>query len=77
MYMYAKDIVISVVPLCRYEQLAEQEEQSYQQLRRKLYSEVQVEKDKLTVDTSSLKEQVAKQLKELKVSLQPLQCNPF
>ena len=52
---------------CRYEQLAEQEEQSYQQLRRKLYSEVQVEKDKLAVEANTKEEETMKELKEIKV----------
>ena len=53
--------------IVRYEQLAEQEEQSYQQLRRKLYSEVQQEKDKLASETSIVREEIGRQLKELKV----------
>ena len=56
------------IPLCfRYEQLAEQEEHSYQHLRRKLYSELQQERDRLAAEMHGQRDLLERQMKELKV----------
>ena len=52
----------------RYEQLAEQEEHSYQHLRRKLYSELQQERDRLAAEMHGQRDLLERQMKELRVS---------
>lgn len=51
----------------RYEQMAEQEENNYQQLRRKLYTELQLEKDKLAAEVHGRREAIEGQMNHLKV----------
>ena len=66
------------IPLCfRYEQLAEQEEHSYQHLRRKLYSELQQERDRLTAEMHGQRDLLERQMKELKVTQTYIYCTLF
>ena len=49
--------------------MAEQEENNYQQLRRKLYTELQQERDKLAAEMHGHRDAMEGQMKELKVKL--------
>ena len=46
---------------CRYEKQLEQEEQAYQQQRRRLYSDVQEEKDRLADQMQKLKQETTQE----------------
>ena len=60
--------------VCRYEKAAAQEETAYQQQRRRLYAEVEEEKERLAALSHQQRAELDQRARELAVSSHPLPC---
>ena len=72
--MQAADFWCALSLVCRYEKAAAQEETAYQQQRRRLYAEVDEEKERLAALSHQQRAELDQRARELAVSSHPLPC---